>query len=301
MIGFKSSAGVLSCYSTLTWHNPHLLPADSAPHMNRLLLFLASSLCAFPAYSADNHAIRLETKANRGWEIAWSRFYRAKTNLFYECLSSYEPGKEQNHLPSAEEVKRQYPNPCGYATGMEDCAILGGVMLSGIVDMYEVKKDDALKKSIRQVFEGIKLCITVHGVPGFVARGVCLEDGRSIYINSSRDQYTHAVHGLWRYYRSPLCDETTKAEIRQLLSAIAERMIRTVTPENHYDTLRADGKPCGLGISSMWDVNAVGAARLPMMYAAAWDVTGDGKYHDLCRQRSEERRVGKECRSRWSP
>ena len=127
--------------------------------MNRLILVLASSVCAISAYSADNDAVKLEAKINRGWDLAWSRFFRAKTNLFYECLSSYEGGKEQNHLPSADEVKRQYPNPCGYATGMEDCAILGGVMLSGIVDMYEVKKDDSLRKSIHQVFEGVK---TLH-------------------------------------------------------------------------------------------------------------------------------------------
>ena len=252
--------------------------------MNRLIGSLALLLCVCSAFSADRDTVKLEGKINRGWNITWERFFRAKTNLFYECLSSYERGKEQNHLPTAEEVKRQYPNPCGYATGMEDCAILGGVMLSAIVDMYEVKKDDSLKSRIHQVFEGVKLCATVHGVSGFVARGVCLEDGKSIYINSSRDQYTHAVHGLWRYYHSSLCNEETKAEIRLILSAIAERMIATVIPQNNYDTLRADGKPCGLGISSMWNVNPVGAARLPMMYAAAWNATGNEKYRGLCRK-----------------
>ena len=35
-------------------------------------------------------------------------------------------------------------------------------------------------------------------------------------------------------------------------------------------------------------------------FAYAGGVAGDGKYHYLA-ERSEERRVGKECRSRWSP
>jgi hypothetical protein len=56
-------------------------------------------------------------------------------------------------------------------------------------------------------------------------------------------------------------------------------MIQFVTPENNYDSLRADGKPCPLGICRMWNVQAHEAARLPMIYAAAWDATGEEKYY----------------------
>jgi hypothetical protein len=51
-------------------------------------------------------------------------------------LTSYEDGKELSHLPTAAEVERQYPNVYGYGTGMEDCMISAGVMLSMIVDRY---------------------------------------------------------------------------------------------------------------------------------------------------------------------
>jgi hypothetical protein len=219
----------------------------------------------------------------RAWDVVWERFYHPDTNLFYDYISSYEKGQELSHLPTANEVSRQYPNPCGYGTGMEDCMILGGLMLGAIVDMYEVKKEASLKEAISKVFLGVKRCCTIHNVSGFVARGVCVEDGKSVYINSSRDQYTHCVHGLWKYYHSPLSDDIKKSEIREILVAIAERMRKNVTPGNNYDSLRADGKQCPLGISRMWNVEAHEAARLPMIYAATWDMTGEKKYYDLYR------------------
>jgi hypothetical protein len=81
----------------------------------------------------------------------------------------------------------------------------------------------------------------MHGVKGFVARNVCPEDAKSTYINSSRDQVTHFVHGLWQYFHSPLPDEATKQQIRIILAGVAERMIAFVTPENDFDFCRADG------------------------------------------------------------
>ena len=167
---------------------------------------------------------------------------------------------------------------------MEDCMISAGVMLAMIIDQYAVTKNEALRERAYSVFEGIKLCVTVHGVPGFLARGVCVEDLKGIYINSSRDQYTHAVHGLWHYFHSPLCSPDTKKAIGAVVSAIADRMTRNVTPENDYDSLRADGKRDERGISRMWNVDGHEAARLPMIYAAAWDTTGRQEYYDLYRK-----------------
>ena len=218
------------------------------------------------------------------WEVTWERFYLPQTHLFYDYLTSYERGRELAHLPTADEVRRQDPNECGYGTGMEDCMISAGAMLSLIVDRYAVTKDEALRQRAVDVFEGIRLCTTVHGVPGFVARGVCPEDLKSTYPNSSRDQYTHAVHGLWLYFHSPLCSPETKRKIGTLLSAVADRMTRNVTPENDYDSLRSDGTRDTRGISRMWNVMGHEAARLPMIYAAAWDVTGKREYYDQYRK-----------------
>jgi len=219
----------------------------------------------------------------QAWDVSWRRFYHPGTKLFYDYLSSYEPGRELAHLPTAAEVARQHPNPYGYGTGMEDCMISAGVMLQMIVDRYAVTGEEMLRERAESVFQGIRLCATAHGVPGFLARGVCPEDLKSTYIATSRDQYTHAVHGLWLYFHSPLCQPATKQAIGEILSAIADRMTRNVTPENDYDSLRADGSRDPRGISRMWNVKGHEAARLPMIYAAAWDTTGKREYHDRYR------------------
>jgi len=221
---------------------------------------------------------------DRAWNATWKRFYLPKTNLFYDYLSSYEAGRELAHLPTADEVRRQYPNECGYGTGMEDGMISAGVMLSLIVDRYAVTKDESLRERADRVFQGVQLCATAHGAGGFLARAVCDEDLKSIYFNSSRDQYTHAVHGLWLYLHSPLSGPETRQAIAEVLSGIADRMTRNVTAENDYDSLRADGSRDTRGISRMWNVKGHEAARLPMIYAAAWDATGRQEYLDLYRK-----------------
>lgn len=249
-----------------------------------LVLFAALLLAVPNAFSVEAPDAAVNEKMNQAWEVAWTRFFQKDVGTFMDYLSSYEPGKEQSHLPTAEEVSRQYPNPCGYSTGMEDGMILGGAMLSLLCDRFAVTGEESLRDSAAKVFGGMRLCATVHGVPGFIARNVCPEDKKGVYINSSRDQYTHYVHGLWKYYHSPLVNEATKAEIRSILAAVAERMIEFVTPENDYDFCRADGKRCPLGICRMWNVQAHEAARLPMIYAAAWDITGEERYRQQWRK-----------------
>ena len=257
---------------------------------NRILLIfclLAWASRDSAAAAAEDFPFPAQSSAvcmDQAWDVSWQRFYLPKTKLFYDYLSSYEPGRELAHLPSADEVARQDPNECGYGTGMEDCMISAGVILSLIVDRYAVTTDETLRDRAASVFQGIQLCATVHGVPGFLARGVCPEDVKSIYPNSSRDQYTHAVHGLWLYLHSPLCDPAAKQAIGEILAAIADRMTRNVTPENDYDSLRADGTRDTRGISRMWNVKGHEAARLPMIYAAAWDATGKQEYYDLYRK-----------------
>ncbi|MEP6667622.1 MAG: hypothetical protein ABJF10_00630 [Chthoniobacter sp.] len=247
--------------------------------MTKLSLILSIITAIFSSdLGAQAQQPDVSTQAELAWEVTWSRFYLPRVQTFGDYLSSYEKGKEQAHLPTADEVKRQYPNPCGYSTGMEDGAILGGAMLSTICDRFAATKDDSLREKAAAVFQGLKRCATVHGVRGFVARNVCPEDGQSVYINSSRDQVTHFVHGLWQYYHSPLPDDATKQQIRSLLADVAERMIAFVTPENDFDFCRADGTRCPLGICRMWNVQPHEAARLPMIYAAAWDVTRDERY-----------------------
>jgi hypothetical protein len=214
--------------------------------------------------------------------LMWSRFFLPKTNLVYECLSSFDEKTCQNHLPTADEVKRQFPNPCGYATGMEDCAILGGTVLSALVDKYNAQQKyfEQTSTNARKILDGLD---TLVQPDGFVARGLCPEDKKSFYINSSIDQYTHLVHGMWKFYNSPMSNSADKKKIANALTRISERLIRNVKKENDYCSLRADGKPCALRISRFTFEKPHAAARQAMIYGATWQATGDKKYYELYR------------------
>ncbi|MCM0712574.1 MULTISPECIES: hypothetical protein [Parabacteroides] len=247
--------------------------------MKRLLL--AFFLCS--AFTLHGNEKTDYSNIDVAWTVSWNRFYHSGTHLFYDYISSYEKGKELSHLPTQQEVSRQYPNPCGYGTGMEDCAILTGTMLGTLVDRYEQTGDEQMKNFASLLLEGLKRCSLIPGFSGFVARGVCTEDGKSFYYNSSRDQYTHCVHGVWKYYNSSLSNDSGRKIARSILTDIADRMHKNVIAENNFDFLQADGKPCPLGICRMWNVQPHEAARLPMFYAAAWNVTQKKEYYDLYR------------------
>jgi hypothetical protein len=227
---------------------------------------------------------KLDEHMERAWKVSFERFYHPKTKLFYDYITSYEKNKWLAHLPTREEISRQYPNEYGYGTGMEDCMISAGVMLDLIADRYAVTGDRKLKQIARDVFEGVYRTATVHGINGFLPRGLSPEDAESCYIASSRDQYTHAVHGLWVYHRSPLSEGPARKRIARVLTAIADRMKATVIAENNYNALMADGRQDPRGIQKMWEVKAHEAARLPMIYAAAWIVSGDEKYYHYYRE-----------------
>lgn len=220
----------------------------------------------------------LERQMDRAWQVTWERFYHPKTNLFYDFLTSYQRGKALAHLPTQAEISIQWPNYQGYGTGMEDCMISAGVLLDLVIDKYAVTGDKRLIKNAEKIVDGIWKCSTVHGVSGFLARGISPYAPDHIYINSSRDQYTHVVHGLWKYYNSDLVDAKGKERVAKLLVAYADRMIANVTKENDFDALRANNTPDTRGISKMWEVMGHEAARLPMLYAAAWKVSEDERY-----------------------
>ena len=227
---------------------------------------------------------QLFEKAEQAWAIAWSRFFRPETNLFYDYVSSKDPARSQAHLPTADEVKRQYPNACGWGTGMEDSAISAGVWMAAICDRFDATGDKAMKDCADKVWAGMALLMNVTKSPGFLPRSICLADGQSHYINSSRDQYTHYSHGLWRFYHSPLSDDVQRGTMRRIMADICQRMERNVVPANDYSLCREDGKP-GHGVNKMWENWGPHEwARLPMLYAIGWDLTGDGHWRDLYRR-----------------
>lgn len=222
----------------------------------------------------------MKESIDKAWDFVWNRLFCEKTKLFYDYLVSDDADAAISHLPSPEIIKLQAPNPCGWGTGMEDSMINGGTVLDTVIARYNVTGEKEMKDYAARIYEGMRHCATVSPRSGFLARSVSPVDGVTHYSNSSRDQYTHFVYGMCRFYDSPLSTEAQRGEIRRILAAFADRFEADVTPENEYIVQREDGKMAY--VCKMWgEVGVHEYLRLPMMYAAAWKVTGDPHWKEL--------------------
>lgn len=215
------------------------------------------------------------------WFLLTKRLFCEKTSLVYDSLSSLRPEKRFEHLPFPEEIVRHVPNPAGWGTGMEDCMLNAGSVLEICIlrARVELEQQQETLSFARRILDGMEACATVHGRPGFVARGISPRDGKSCYINSSRDQFTLFVYGLWRFFHCEFAGEGERDRIRRLLTQVADYCEQVVRPENENNLLRLDGLP-GM-VSQMIDVAPHEEFRLPMFYLAAWDVSRKEKYREL--------------------
>ncbi len=256
-----------------------------------LLLFSYSTL--IPLSGGEN--TKLEKQINRIWNSSTTSFRSSRTGLFY--------GKALNKLPGVDcyPTREQYlrgkyrtepyqkggKNTVGYnlhggGSGTEDCSLFTGTLLAAICDKFIATKDPICRDQANMAYRGLYSAATAHGEPGFIARGVCHEDGKSIFAGTSRDQYTNAIYGLWRYFHTPLSSKERKKEIRKILIAVADKMIREITPENNYSFRFAYGIPDDRGVAKMYSPTpSYITLRLAMIYAAAWDVSREKKYYDL--------------------
>ena len=211
-------------------------------------------------------------------QFVWDKLFYPGTNLIYDLRLTLEPDGLLADLPTPEEVSRNFPNPCSWKTGMENSMLNAGLMLDAVVLQYQKTGNPAMREQANKLFQGIKLCATVSGVEGFLARSVCPFDGKSYYFDSSRDQYTHIVYSLFHYLHSDLCED--KQGVKDILRSFAARAYRNISKDNNYDMLRADGKP-GF-VSKMWgNLSGHEFLRLPMIYLAAHAVTGEDLWKNL--------------------
>jgi hypothetical protein len=241
----------------------------------------------------------LAEKIDQAWEVSWRMFFVEKTGLFYDFITGRGEADRLQYLPLPQEIAACDPNPCGWGTGMEDSAIHAGVMMAMTCDRFEATGESFLADYAAKILKGMVNCSSVHGVKGFVARSVCPEDGKSVYPETSLDQYTHFVHGLWRYFHSGLTDESSSETCRKLISSVCKYIETCAVPENDYLIRCADGKFGSPVSCKLWHAKPHAAARLPMFYAACWDMTGDRhwlkqykKYADKAVQQSTQVGIG---------
>ena len=232
-----------------------------------------------PSAQRKGMVITMENKMNKLWNYIFDVLFCEETNLVYEHRISYDENATTVHLPEPEVIKLQIPNPCGWGTGMEDSATSAGILLDAILNRYSVNHEPEMRLYAKKVFEGIKLCATVSGKRGFLARSVSPVDKKSFYFNTSRDQYTHVIYSLVKYMKSELCDVADKPWIIDTLVDFAQLVEREATPQNDYQLMRADDK-VGI-VCAMWNVRPHEALRLPMFYLAAWVASGDEHWLEL--------------------
>lgn len=214
----------------------------------------------------------------------WGKLFHPGTNLFYDYLTDREPSRRFRHLPSIAEIARQFPNPCGWSTGMEDCMLNAGSVMD-ILRLRHKCGEDNLGQAL-SVLDGIYRCTTVHGRNGFVVRGISPRDGRSCYSNSSRDQFTLAVYGVWRFLEAyPEAPVPFRERAREILHMVAEFCRTRGIAGVHYDLGRLDGGPAI--VSKLWNCAPHEMLRLPMFYGAAFLATGDGKFRRLMEEFAE--------------
>lgn len=263
--------------------------------MRSRIFLLIFSLSFLPTLLSAQDNAKLERQINHLWEYSVKTFRSPRSGLFYgKALHELPPLKS---YPTREQYRRGEYRTQGYkkgdektvgynlhggGSGTEDCALFTGTLLGAMCDKYTATGDPSCRTQARMAYEGLRSAATAHGEPGFIARGVSPEDGKTIFAGTSRDQYTNAVYGFWRYYTSPLSSEQEKAEIRSILCAVADKMRREITPENNYSFRFAYGLPDDRGVAKMDSPTpSYVTLRLAMIYAAAWEVSGDKTYYGL--------------------
>lgn len=184
--------------------------------------------------------------------------------------------KPASYFPTAEEIARVIPNPCGYGTGMEDCMISGGMVLDALCTLPDRTREE--EAFLHLVLNGMLDNALAARPLGFLPRGRSPQDGKSYYPDTSRDQYTLFIYGCYRALRAGVCTEEERSKMREVACAFVARTEEYVTPENDYDMSCADG---GASIANLlWGdrVQNHETMRLPMMYLFAHTLTGDDKY-----------------------
>jgi len=249
------------------------------------------------AYGRDRQLRNLEREASDAWRFVTERLVYKPNKLLYDRLCAPgEPDELIKYLPTPEEIRRGYPNACSWDTGMENGVLDGTPLLLAALLRWELTGERSAAKTARETWEGLVSLGEISGVPGFVARSISPHDGKSFYVNSSRDQYTLYAYAMWRYASSKLATPDEKAKCVKLMTEVARYVEACVKPENDYSILRADGK-VGL-VCKMWTATPAQPAntnrfthfggiaphevlRLPMIYAAAWALTKDSHWREM--------------------
>jgi len=113
--------------------------------------------------------------------------------------------------------------PMGYGSGIEDLAYHNAMLLYALCDAEETTGEPLFAEMAHRAFRGLKRMSEVSPHRGFVPRGPH-PDGKSYYKDSSLDQHTLFLCGLWRFYHSRLITEEEKTALCEMVRAVIMRL-----------------------------------------------------------------------------
>lgn len=222
----------------------------------------------------------LQARMEEVHRFIFTRLLHPETHLIYDYIPPLAQADRWGHLPTEKEIAAKLPNVSGWGTGMEDCAINGGTYLTALVEMHSLTQSKAHADEARTIYRGLRTLGTICPRKGFVARAVT-PDGSSYFPNSSVDQYTMYVCGLWAYFHSPIATAEEKAEISDIIRNICLRI-----EDDGFDILDAKGKPAL--VSDIGVIRSDRSSRLLEVFRVGHDITGEKHWLDIYEEKMRE-------------
>lgn len=215
----------------------------------------------------------MRDKMQAAFDFVRNKLFSKRTSMIYDHIVA----DREHEFPTPSEIALVFPNPCGYDTGMEDGMISGALMLDACLIRWKKERCEKSARFAKDIVRGLLDCAASAKSEGFIPRCVALEDGKSHYPDSSRDQYTLFAFGMHVYINSELCTPEERKRIAEIAVAVALRAERNVTKENGYDMLTDDG---GASLCTVMWGESLGNheyMRLLMLYLFAYEAGGDAR------------------------
>lgn len=258
-----------------------LLAAAYAPAQLRprhLLILVLTSACAQPLPSIE-HML-----AEKNWYF--SAAVHPETHMIYARVNLGDPGLWSKTTFPKPEVIRDKTNADAEVPNVSNCAFAGGLFLGQLADIAQVTHDPDAAAQARTVFDGLVRLARASPRRGFVAR--CLLPGdptKAHFANSSVDQYTFFVYGLYKYYHSGLAGEAEKRTMRELLVEICAMI------EHDGTILASNGAPAW--VSDIEAIRSDRSSRMLEVFLVGYDITGDHHLRDVYLEKVREGDYGR--------
>ncbi|MBM3891619.1 MAG: hypothetical protein FJ388_21105 [Verrucomicrobia bacterium] len=207
------------------------------------------------------------------------RFLDPASGRLFDYVSPETFRVSPEMLPTADEVRAEIPNSAGWGTPIENGPINGGILLGALVDRLDSPAPPD-SKLVLAVADGLLELAERASRRGFLPRGL-LADRKTHYPNSSVDQYTKWLYGMWRFSRCPLADEDRKQRIRRAVAAMCARI-----EQDGFDILRSDGKPAKA--SDIGVIRMDRSCRLLLLYKLGGVLDGDARWAGIYRNKISE-------------